>query len=99
MIKSWSHQLLINYILTIYQKFVKIGQKTPFPADLETPNSGRRNDGKMIQKASVVCPSGQRTEARLKHVNYEFNFIAATSEISSYKTTNCMNSTNANSLD
>ena len=25
MIRSWSHQLLIIYILTIYQKLVKIG--------------------------------------------------------------------------
>ena len=30
MIRSWSEQLLINYILTIYEKLVKIGVKLNF---------------------------------------------------------------------
>ena len=30
MIKSWSHQLLINYILTIYVLYAKIGMLNGF---------------------------------------------------------------------
>ena len=30
MVKSWSHQLLINYILTIYVLYAKIGMLNGF---------------------------------------------------------------------
>ena len=35
MIKSWSHQLLINYILTIYVLYTKIGVFSHFVCDLK----------------------------------------------------------------
>ena len=35
MIKSWSHQLLINYILTIYVLYTKIGVLSHFVCDLK----------------------------------------------------------------
>ena len=35
MVKSWSHQLLINYILTIYVLYTKIGVLSHFVRDLK----------------------------------------------------------------
>ena len=35
MIKSWSHQLLINYILTIYVLYTKIGVLSRFVRDVK----------------------------------------------------------------